>query len=111
MNDKPVPTLSPETDISFEGDVDAWEIVCKASSPKKGWMKSTKRMTVPGGYLYQVTTEFRQSGQVTACAEAITFVPDNSAKMVMGGTKKVLTEAKGTGVQRNTVLVSEGDEK
>ena len=43
-------------------------------------MKSTKRLRVDGGWLYQVTTEHRAggvaSGYVTACAEALAFVPD-----------------------------------
>lgn len=59
----------------IHGDPDTWECVSKASSASQGWMKSTKRMRVPGGYLYQVTTEHRRDGTVTACAEALAFVP------------------------------------
>lgn len=68
------------SDIVVSGNPDVWELVCKASSKAQGWMKSTKRMKVPGGWLYQVTTEHRAggvaSGYVTACAEALAFVPD-----------------------------------
>ncbi len=76
-------------DIKFFGNPDAWGLVSKASSASQGWMKSTKRMKVDGGWLYQVTTEFREIveqisggvrntylGKVTSCAEALTFVPD-----------------------------------
>lgn len=65
------------SDVQVWGNVDAWELVCKAASQKQGWMKSTKRMKVHGGYIYQVTTEFRSTvdGEVTSCAEALTFVP------------------------------------
>ena len=63
------------SDVVVTGDPDAWQLVCKASSADQGWMKSTKRMAVDGGWLYQVTTEHRANGCVTACAEAVTFVP------------------------------------
>jgi hypothetical protein len=63
-------------DIVTAGDPGAWVVVGKASSKAQGWMKSTKRMKVPGGWLYQATTEHRADGKVTACAEALAFVPD-----------------------------------
>jgi len=68
------------SDIKVKGDPDVWELVCKASSKSQGWMKSTKRMKVDGGWLYQATTEHRSGGQVVACAEALTFAPATSAK-------------------------------
>lgn len=37
-------------------------------------MKSTKRLKVPGGFLYNTTTEFHKGDQV-AVAEALAFVP------------------------------------
>lgn len=52
------------------GDPGAWECICKAHNPMAGIMKSTKRMKVPGGYLYQVTTEGSHG-----YAEALAFVP------------------------------------
>lgn len=63
-------------DITVAGDPGAWVVVGKASSKSQGWMKSTKRMKVPGGWLYQATTEHRVAGAVSACAEALAFVPD-----------------------------------
>lgn len=67
-----------KSDIIVEGNPGAtWELICKASSKSKGWMKVTKRMVVEGGWLYQVTTEHRSltTGEVVACAEALQFVP------------------------------------
>lgn len=55
-----------------KGDHGAWECICKAHDATT--MKSTKRMAVPGGWLYQVTTEIRAGGHV-AVAEALEFVP------------------------------------
>lgn len=64
-------------DIVVSGNPGAWEVVGKASSKEQGWMKSTKRMRVDGGYLYQATTEHRHAdGSVACCAEALAFVPD-----------------------------------
>ena len=63
------------SDIAVTGNPDAWELVCKASSASQGWMKSTKRMKVPGGWLYLVTTEHRYPGSLPACAETLAFVP------------------------------------
>lgn len=65
-------------DIQVHGNPDAWECICKASSQSQGWMKSTKRMRVEGGYIYQSTTEHRSGGLVTACSDSMVFVPDFS---------------------------------
>lgn len=62
-------------DLVVSGDPGAWEVVCKASSVAQGWMRSTKRMAVAGGTLYQVSTEHRVDGCVVAVAEALAFVP------------------------------------
>jgi len=67
-------------DLEVFGDGDAWKLLCKASSKKEGWMKSTKTMEIPGwGCLVQVTTQQLQrdvGGHVlaNAVAEAVTFV-------------------------------------
>ena len=79
------------SDLETFGNPDVWELVCKASSKEQGWMKSTKRMRVATGYIYQVSTEFRatcsyktkeetlvESFSVTSCSESICFVPDFS---------------------------------
>ena len=76
LDNKDMATATASTpDIVVAGDPGAWEVVGKASSKSQGWMKSTKRMAVPGGWLYQATTEHRADGKVTACAEALAFVP------------------------------------
>ncbi|KKN19573.1 hypothetical protein LCGC14_0944300 [marine sediment metagenome] len=66
-------------DLKVFGDGDTWALLCKASSEKQGWMKSTKVMNVPGGCVVQVTTQQRSGGVVRsvtyAIAEAVTFVP------------------------------------
>ncbi len=60
------------SDIQFFGNVDMFQLLCKASSKKEGWLKSTKAMEISGvGCVVQVTTQ--QGDQV---AEALTFVPD-----------------------------------
>ena len=58
-------------DLQIWGDGDAWKLICKASSEKEEWMKSTKAMEIDGvGCLVQVTTQ-----QDYMPAEAVTFVP------------------------------------
>lgn len=78
-HDMPSATASTP-DIVTAGDPGAWVIVGKASSKAQGWMKSTKRLRVEGGWLYQATTEHRHAGVVVACAEALAFVPDAASK-------------------------------
>ena len=58
-------------DLQIWGDGDTWKLICKASSEKEEWMKSTKAMEIDGvGCLVQVTTQ-----QDYMPAEAVTFVP------------------------------------
>ena len=58
-------------DIVFWGDGDTFKLICKASSKKEDWMKSTKAMQIDGlGCVVQVTTQ-----QGSNVAEAVTFVP------------------------------------
>ena len=62
-------------DVKVVGDPDAWQLICKASSEREGWMKSTKAMDLPTGMLVQVTTQQRNPDGSYAVAEALTFVP------------------------------------
>ena len=64
-------------DVEFFGNPDSFALLCKASSQKEGWMKSTKAMEIPGvGCLVQVTTQqLSPDGNSYALAEALTFVP------------------------------------
>lgn len=64
-------------DVKLQGDPQAWQLVSKASTEREGWMKSTKRMAVDGGFLYQVTSEHQNhNGEIMCCAEALAFVPE-----------------------------------
>lgn len=46
------------SDIKIWGDGDTFKLICKASSEKEGWMKSTKAMQIDGvGCVVQVTTQ------------------------------------------------------
>lgn len=64
-------------DIKVSGDGDLFKLLCKASSEKEGWMKSTKAMAIEGcGCVVQVTTQQRNPDGSYAVAEAVCFVPD-----------------------------------
>ena len=62
-------------DVVFFGNGDLWQLICKASSEKEGWMKSTKAMHIKNqGCLVQVTTQQRNLDGTYSIAEAITYV-------------------------------------
>jgi hypothetical protein len=64
-------------DIKVTGDPERWVLLCKESSQKEGWMKSTKAMEIKGaGCVLQVTTQQRNPDGSYAVAEAIIFIPD-----------------------------------
>lgn len=66
-------------DVELYGDSDMWKCVCKASSQKQGWMKSTKlfdtRSLGGGGFLVQVTTQQKNPDGTWALAEALAYIP------------------------------------
>jgi len=62
-------------DIQVVGNGDMFQLLCEASSPSEGWMKSTKAMQTPCGCVVQVTTQQRNPDGSYAIAEALTFVP------------------------------------
>lgn len=63
-------------DLSIVGNGDMFQLLCKASSQKEGWMKSTKAMEISGcGCLVQVTTQQRNPDGSYSCAEALSFAP------------------------------------
>lgn len=74
------------SDVEIVGSGEEWKLICKVSSKKENWMKSTKALQVSNkGCLVQVTTQ-----QGDSVAEAVTFVPGasiGSARTVNG--KKV----------------------
>lgn len=58
-------------DLIVFGDGDTFKLICKASSARERWMKSTKAMEIPSvGVMVQVTTQ-----QDDNVAEALHFVP------------------------------------
>lgn len=58
-------------DIRKVGNGDMFRLLCKASSEKEGWMKSSKACEITGiGCIVQVTTQ-----QGDNVAEAVCFVP------------------------------------
>ena len=77
------------SDIQFFGNGDTFQLISKASSKSQGWMKSCKAMEIKGiGCVVQVTTEFRdKSGEVSNCAEALTFVPNVEIALNSKGDK------------------------
>jgi len=62
-------------DLKVFGDGDTFVLLCKASSDKQGWMKSTKVCNVSGGCIVQVTTQQRNPNSSYTLAEALTYVP------------------------------------
>lgn len=65
------------SDLKVFGNGDMWKLLCKASSEKEGWMKSTKAMALLGyGAVVQVTTQQRNPDGSYAIAEAVTYVPN-----------------------------------
>lgn len=66
------------SDLKVFGNGDTFQLICKASSPAQGWMKSTKAMQIDGvGCVVQVTTQ-----QGDNVAEAITFVPGVKIELI-----------------------------
>lgn len=63
------------SDLAVYGNGDTFKLVCKASSPAEGWMKSTKAAEVAGGCIVQVTTQQRNPDGSYSVAEALTYVP------------------------------------
>lgn len=57
------------SDVEIFGNPGEWELVCKASSKSQRWMKSTKRLKVDGGWLYQTETQ-----QGDNLSQALAFV-------------------------------------
>ena len=64
------------TDIEIYGNGDTFALLCKASSKKQGWMKSTKVCNVAGGCIVQVSTQQKNPDGSYVVAEALTFVPN-----------------------------------
>lgn len=75
MDEKDLSITEIIPDLQVYGDGDTFALLCKASSKKQGFMKSTKVCNVPGGCIVQVTTRQRSPDGTYAVAEALTYVP------------------------------------
>ena len=64
------------SDVETFGNGDTFRLLCKASSKRQGWMKSTKIMDVNNGCVVQVTTQQRNFDGSYSIAEALTYVPN-----------------------------------
>ena len=80
LNNSPAnQTKDQVSDFETWGGHNTWKLICKASSKKEGWMKSTKAMEIPDkGCIVQVTTQQRNPDGSWSIAEAITFVPHSA---------------------------------
>lgn len=64
------------SDVKIFGNGDTFQLICKTSSEKEGWMKSTKALEIPRvGCVIQVTTQQINPDGSYSIAEALTFVP------------------------------------
>ena len=73
-------------DVEVVGNGDMFKLLCKASSKKEGWMKSTKACQIKGiGCIVQVTTQ-----QGANVAESICFVPGVKITEDINGGRKLI---------------------
>ena len=78
-------------DIKVVGNSDMFQLLCKASSEKEGWMKSTKAMEIRDiGCVVQVTTQQRNDDGTYAVAEAVTFVSGVTIVPDVAGGRKLV---------------------
>ena len=79
------------SDIQVVGNGDMFQLLCKASSEKEGWMKSTKAMQLFNGCLVQVTTQQRNLDGSYSVAEALQFVPNVQVASDENNGRKLVT--------------------
>jgi hypothetical protein len=81
-------------DLVVLGDGNMFKLLCKASSQREGWMKSTKAMEIDGvGCVVQVTTHQRNIDGTNSVAEALTFVPSTRIVADIDGGRKLVHES------------------
>jgi len=78
-------------DIKVVGNGDMFQLLCKASSEKEGWMKSTKAMEAGNGCVVQVTTQQKNPDGSYSVAEALTYVPGVVIATDQNGGRKLIT--------------------
>jgi len=64
------------SDVKTYGNPDIWVLVCKASSQKQGWMKTTKALAIGEGCLVQTETQQKNLDGSYSLSQALTFVSD-----------------------------------
>lgn len=75
-NTTTIDAVKSTNDIQIVGNPDKWVLICKASSERQGWMKSTKAYELLSGCLIQVSTEKRNPDGSWSLCEAIQFIPN-----------------------------------
>ena len=78
------------SDVVVFGNGDMFQLLCKASSKKQGWMKSTKAMQCGDGCVIQVTTQQRNPDGGYVIAEALTYAPDTEIQETKDGNGVVV---------------------
>lgn len=98
-------------DIEVFGNGDTFELVCKASSEKEGWMKSTKAMEVKKvGCVVQITTQqenhiYDEEGKHLgfrgySIAEALAFVPGVRIERTTDGDSGVVIDRRLVAIEK-----------
>lgn len=72
------------SDVKIFGNPDSFQLLCKASSESRGWMKSTKVCNVSGGCIVQTETQQRNPDGSYALSQALVFVPGNQIDVSYG---------------------------
>jgi len=80
-------------DVEIVGNGDLFQLLCKASSKREGWMKSAKAMQVPNGCVVQVTTQQRNPDGGYSVAEALVWVPNVKIVRDDNGGRKLVYSA------------------
>lgn len=76
------------SDLVIWGNGDMFKLLCKASSKKEGWMKSTKAMQIDGvGCVVQVTTQQRNETGMNP------FLKDEDGKLSMDKYGKTVPDS------------------
>lgn len=70
-----MPEETYHTDPETE-ETDVWSLVCSAWDEDMGWFRSTKRMEVAGGYVYQMESQRRNPDISWSISQSSVFVPD-----------------------------------
>jgi hypothetical protein len=71
-----MPEETYHTDPETE-EADVWSLVCSASSEDgDGWSRTTRRMEVAGGHVYQMQSEQINPDGSYSISQSSVFVPD-----------------------------------